>query len=207
MCARGWKGWVRVSEVSLGLLPVLPSSFQGSLGPPESQQNNPGGAQLEESRQVGPSPGPAARLSGLGQSRGDFSKDTEQTLCDSQGSVCSDSNRSSQAGAGGGRQGSPKLPRSKFSILGLGVSTPAAFCTQSPAWTCLRKLPDSLSSWRKDFCAGQLAAASSAATPSVALNKCAAGVNRTCSTLPHAAQLSAGAPPASLDSFLGKQAF
>lgn len=38
MCAWGRKGCVGVAEVSLGLMPLLPSSFQGSLGPHESPQ-------------------------------------------------------------------------------------------------------------------------------------------------------------------------
>lgn len=36
MSAWGRKGCVRVAEVSLGLMPPLPSAFQGSLGPNES---------------------------------------------------------------------------------------------------------------------------------------------------------------------------
>lgn len=41
MRAWGRKGCVGVAEVSLGLMPLLPSSFQGSLGPRESPQNTP----------------------------------------------------------------------------------------------------------------------------------------------------------------------
>lgn len=41
VCAWGRKGCVGVAEVSLGLMPLLPSSFQGSLGPHESPQNTP----------------------------------------------------------------------------------------------------------------------------------------------------------------------
>ena len=40
MSTWGRKGCVRVAEVSLGLMPLSPPSFQGSPGPDESHQNN-----------------------------------------------------------------------------------------------------------------------------------------------------------------------
>lgn len=164
MCAWGRKGCVGVAEVSLRLTLLLPSSFQGSLGP-VSHPRTPRWSVIREGESGGTYPGTVEAARPRMQSWR-VSKDIKKKLGDSQSDVCSNYNTVQPAwGIERNRQTSPKLPWSKFSTLCSGVSIPAASCAQSSVWTCPRRLLEDLSSWRNDLSAGRLAALPHPAVP------------------------------------------
>lgn len=125
-CARGaGRAELESPEVSRSLTMLLPSSFQGSLGPRESLQKPR--RSLVGGVKWGLPPAPW-RPSDPGHrvevEEGAFLK-TQNSAIPKVAFVLTLA-QSSQTGEGRERQDSPKLPWSQFSILGLGVSTAAA---------------------------------------------------------------------------------
>ena len=157
----GRKGCVRAAEVSLGLVRrCLPLSKEarGLMSQPRAPCWSPvGGEQWGAGETAGPVEAGRCGCTAEEVFEGVFLKLQSRNHVDSPGGIGSSS---SVVSSHWGPRGTGHSQGAVEQILRpwLGHFPSCCLPTQSSVWTCLRRLQDNLSSWRKDFSARQLAA-------------------------------------------------